>query len=183
MTSSHKTPVIPRSQSGEAELVELWGIPRRSFANENCLITLLSFAVSTEMASNEHSGYPLKWFKDQNTVRNSYECAICLGVCWKTPYSCVVVDINFVLCVLTIFWSKSILPWFNCALILILAAQLKQMLYLSTSLIGEKMVGKEPGIIIIMKRSLTENIYLSRAFGYQTTRNHINRFCCCQYRF
>ena len=80
MTSSHKTPVIPRSQSGEAELVELWGIPRRSFANENCLITLLSFAVSTEMASNEHSGYPLKWFKDQNTVRNSYECAICLEV-------------------------------------------------------------------------------------------------------
>jgi hypothetical protein len=32
------------------------------------------------MARNDHSGYPLKWFKDQNVVRNAYECAICLEV-------------------------------------------------------------------------------------------------------
>ena len=29
---------------------------------------------------DEHSGYPLKWFKDQNTVRQFYECALCLEV-------------------------------------------------------------------------------------------------------
>jgi hypothetical protein len=32
------------------------------------------------MARNDHSGYPMKWFKDQNAVRNAYECAICLEV-------------------------------------------------------------------------------------------------------
>ncbi|CAB4001608.1 TNF receptor-associated factor 4-like [Paramuricea clavata] len=32
------------------------------------------------MARNDHSGYPLKWFKDQNATRNAYECAICLEV-------------------------------------------------------------------------------------------------------
>ena len=32
------------------------------------------------MARNDHSGYPMKWFKDQNGVRNAYECAICLEV-------------------------------------------------------------------------------------------------------
>ncbi len=33
-----------------------------------------------EMATNGHSGYPLKWFKDQNAARHAYECAICLEV-------------------------------------------------------------------------------------------------------
>ena len=33
-----------------------------------------------EMATNGHSGYPLKWFKDQNAVRHAWECAICLEV-------------------------------------------------------------------------------------------------------
>ncbi|CAB4028049.1 TNF receptor-associated factor 2 isoform X2 [Paramuricea clavata] len=32
------------------------------------------------MATNGHSGYPLKWFKDQNAARHAYECAICLEV-------------------------------------------------------------------------------------------------------
>ena len=33
-----------------------------------------------EMARNDHSGYPLKWFKDQNTVRQFHECVVCLEV-------------------------------------------------------------------------------------------------------
>ena len=32
------------------------------------------------MATNGHSGHPLKWFKDQNAARQSWECAICLEV-------------------------------------------------------------------------------------------------------
>ena len=32
------------------------------------------------MATNEHSGYPLKWFKDQNAVKNAHQCAICLDI-------------------------------------------------------------------------------------------------------
>jgi hypothetical protein len=38
----------------------------------------LNFCVA--MATNGHSGYPLKWFKDQNAARHSWECAICLEV-------------------------------------------------------------------------------------------------------
>ncbi|XP_028393265.1 TNF receptor-associated factor 2-like isoform X2 [Dendronephthya gigantea] len=32
------------------------------------------------MATNGHSGYPLKWFKEQNAARSSFECVICLEV-------------------------------------------------------------------------------------------------------
>ena len=32
------------------------------------------------MATNGHSGYPLKWFIDQNVARDFWECAICLEV-------------------------------------------------------------------------------------------------------
>ncbi|XP_028393263.1 TNF receptor-associated factor 4-like isoform X2 [Dendronephthya gigantea] len=32
------------------------------------------------MATNGHSGYPLKWFKEQNAARSSFECSICLEV-------------------------------------------------------------------------------------------------------
>ena len=32
------------------------------------------------MATNGHSGHPLKWFKDQNIARQYWECAICLEV-------------------------------------------------------------------------------------------------------
>ena len=32
------------------------------------------------MATNGHSGHPLKWFKDQNAARQYWECAICLEV-------------------------------------------------------------------------------------------------------
>ena len=32
------------------------------------------------MARNDHSGYPLNWFKDQNVVRQFHECALCLEV-------------------------------------------------------------------------------------------------------
>ncbi|XP_028393168.1 TNF receptor-associated factor 4-like [Dendronephthya gigantea] len=32
------------------------------------------------MATNGHSGHPMKWFKDQNAARHAYECAICLEV-------------------------------------------------------------------------------------------------------
>jgi hypothetical protein len=60
------------------------------------------------MATNGHSGYPLKWFKDQNAARHAYECAICLEVL-KDPVQvrlCETVDINFVPFALTIFSSK-----------------------------------------------------------------------------
>ena len=32
------------------------------------------------MARNDHSGYPLKWFKDQNGARQFHECTLCLEV-------------------------------------------------------------------------------------------------------
>ncbi|XP_046859713.1 TNF receptor-associated factor 2-like [Xenia sp. Carnegie-2017] len=32
------------------------------------------------MATNGHSGYPMKWFEDQNSARNMFECGICLEV-------------------------------------------------------------------------------------------------------
>ena len=32
------------------------------------------------MAGNDHSGYPMKWFKDENAARRAYECVICLEV-------------------------------------------------------------------------------------------------------
>ncbi|XP_028393161.1 TNF receptor-associated factor 2-like [Dendronephthya gigantea] len=32
------------------------------------------------MATNGHSGHPMKWFKDQHAARHAYECAICLEV-------------------------------------------------------------------------------------------------------
>ena len=32
------------------------------------------------MARNDHSGYPMKWFKDENAARRAYECVICLEV-------------------------------------------------------------------------------------------------------
>jgi hypothetical protein len=57
------------------------------------------------MATNGHSGYPLKWFKDQNAARHAFECAACLEVL-KDPVQVRVVDINFVPSALTIFSSK-----------------------------------------------------------------------------
>ena len=41
---------------------------------------LSNFITRHEMARNDHSGYPVKWFKDQNTARQFYECVICLEV-------------------------------------------------------------------------------------------------------
>ena len=32
------------------------------------------------MAANDHAGYPLKWFKDQDSARSSFECVVCLEV-------------------------------------------------------------------------------------------------------